>query len=258
MPDIDKCESSLEKQINSNIGPIQLLYWQDYALQPGGYTPEADADVIPELDVKPALRFSRRPFSDELPFSATALLTWNLCERKFFYKYMKNFPEASEFITPPSNDAIENISDEKYQSVPMSAFGNMIHKLLQIGGLDSQLKKQLIESKLRSTPITKLMGVNQRDQLIDSIEDILNRVQIPERVMAIKQAEQNGTAFPELPFVFKFNHMWFRGTMDLLYQSEDGTWQLVDYKTNSTDQLDESALSKKRELYRPKCSYIVM
>jgi RecB family exonuclease len=53
--------------------------------------------------------------------------------------------------------------------------------------------------------------------------------------------------YPELPFIFKTRHGLLKGQIDLVFQSADGRWSILDYKTNRISEKDLEATARRYE-----------
>ncbi len=116
--------------------------------------------------------------------------------------------------------------EEDEAEISAADFGTVIHKIFEY--LVSNPKKA--DEKLPNLVhrFAGNLGPNTREEIFKLSNQFLESKSFTE----IKQAKARHA---EIPFVFRLRSGIIQGTLDLLYQTQDGTWVILDYKTSRVD-----------------------
>lgn len=186
--------------------------------------------------VHPGMRHDR--------FSATQLLTYEQCPTKYFLAYGLGIPEEPKL-------AYDIQPDEISEKVRGALTGQVIHKLLERvhrwapGG---SLNTELFDEDL--SVICTSLGIVQANELAAmrkrALADVTNFVtsEFGRFVMSCRQATM------ELPIQTQINaENTLYGVLDRLFQEPDGTWHILDYKTDAHPGRNEEKYQRQLGFY---------
>ncbi|OGW87335.1 MAG: hypothetical protein A3C35_08635, partial [Omnitrophica bacterium RIFCSPHIGHO2_02_FULL_46_11] len=125
------------------------------------------------------------------------------------------------------HDKIEEWSESEDETELSAAeFGTVVHRIFEY--LVSQPEKSGERLPYLLTRFSENLDQKTRDEIKKLSLQFLKSKQFVE----IKQAKAR---HPEIPFVLRLHSGIIQGTLDLLYQTADGKWVIVDYKTSRID-----------------------
>lgn len=174
---------------------------------------------------------------DEVPLeklTATELVEYSKCPRKYYYKFICNIIELHEGLGPYFR-AKENETENKWpKDIPLNLVGNIVHSVLEKLDIDRHNVLEIINSHINNLTLSVLSRDEDKEkleqQLLKLIRDYLdsdlfqiineNRVKSPEN------------QYNEFGFFFKLQGIEFEGSIDKVYKDDEGKYHIIDYKTN--------------------------
>lgn len=179
-------------------------------------------------------------------FSATQIRTFMECPSKFYLRYVLGLPEFS--APPPPFDEEEEPSDV----IVGEAEGSYTHAILQ-EIRDPDVTRAEIEARVQ----TLLAGEHH----LSNAERSALRARVAENVANFVSSEAGRELLSaaetrtEFSISARFDDDYLTGIVDRLARSADGTWHIVDYKT---DRIDPSQIGARAELYRPQLAFYAL
>ncbi len=128
-------------------------------------------------------------------------------------------------------------TDREESQTPRNEFGVLYHKLMQ--NLATERPKT-VRNRLFDLPFLDTLGVAEKEEMKQSV---LKFWRGPLGAL-VRQARR---CYPELPFIYQTRHGVLKGQIDLVLQSREGKWMLLDYKTNRLEPAGKIAAA---ETYR--------
>ena len=138
------------------------------------------------------------------------------------------------------------VFDERSEPVPLLTYdsrelsqvarrvGTLIHDALRYG------YDTLVETdEPQVTDLVRAMawetGITQAEDLSKAVHRVISSLRAYRRSTLCKEIERSSAVYRELPFVFQRDSHVIHGVIDLLYRAPDGTWTVVDYKTDRVE-----------------------
>jgi len=145
-----------------------------------------------------------------------------------FERDPQEYQRTYEFgALPEETEKFEGWDPEEDETeISAADFGTVIHKVFEFivsdpKGADKKLPDFIYRFAGNLEP-------NTREEIFKLSTQFLKSKQFLE----IKQAKTRHT---EIPFVFRLKNGVIQGTLDLLYQTQNGDWVILDYKTSQID-----------------------
>jgi ATP-dependent helicase/nuclease subunit A len=160
-------------------------------------------------------------------FSATQLLTYDQCPTKYFLSYGLGIPEEPKL-------AYDTQPDELSERVRGALAGQVIHAMLeQVNDLVDSGVLNVERFNKRFEGIVTSLGITRAEEskpLRDrAIRDVSNFISSDFGKFVLSC----DTFFTELPVQSQLDHQnSLYGIIDRLFQEPDGSWHLLDYKTD--------------------------
>ncbi|MFN8528923.1 MAG: UvrD-helicase domain-containing protein [Anaerolineae bacterium] len=107
--------------------------------------------------------------------------------------------------------------------------GEIVHEVLRVGDLYAE--QSVLKGLIRSLAWEN--GIVDDDECEATVREslaLLRKVANSDVQQMLREAVQ---VYRELPFVFKSERRLIQGVMDVLFQRRDGSWAIIDYKTNA-------------------------
>ena len=127
--------------------------------------------------------------------------------------------------------------EEEEPKTPRNEYGTLFHKLMEI--VVSERPKS-IRAKLFDAPFLEVLGKAER---VEIKKEALEFWKGPWG-RTVREAKK---CYPELPFIYKTRHGVLKGQIDLVFQTRELEWVIVDYKTNRVTQAGKKALAEQYE-----------
>lgn len=172
----------------------------------------------------------RKFYPETRELSTTAASTLLTCPRRYAYLYEESIPEAG-WREP--EDAEPARDPEAPEPLPANDFGTLVHRMLERLDFSGDLRPALEDASAILRPF--LAEPDRRallSKLMRFFESPLGQ--------AIRRARSRAA---ELPFSLKVGGGVIRGQIDLLFQREDGVWEVVDYKSTEGSAAELAAAS---------------
>lgn len=110
---------------------------------------------------------------------------------------------------------------------PSRVVGEVVHEAIRFG-YDSEADDEL-RGLLNSLVWSQPIGPDLHADAVTRALSLIRRYRQSDLCADIQKAP---TVYREVPFVYNLHHIIIHGQIDLLYQSAEGIWTLVDYKTD--------------------------
>jgi ATP-dependent helicase/nuclease subunit A len=156
---------------------------------------EVDKLDLCKVEAQEILRPVQVPEKEHI-FSASEIEDYKLCPKKYSDKYITGIPYKHQLIS----DAEENGSTQ----------GLIIHEIFQGKDAARVLKRYGISDVNRERSYIKIY---KRFLLSDIMKNVIEE-------------------YKELPFLTRINGTLFSGKIDRLIKKDDGSWNIIDYKTS--------------------------
>jgi ATP-dependent exoDNAse (exonuclease V) beta subunit len=162
-------------------------------------------------------------------FSATQLLTYDQCPTKYFLSYGLGIPEEPKL-------AYDTQPDELSERVRGALAGQVIHAMLErVNEFAFNGEIDFEKFDERYSELSVSIGISEHEERSKdyrgrAIEDIYNfiRSDFGKFVLSCRPF------FTELPVQSQLDHQnSLYGIIDRLFQESDGSWHLLDYKTDA-------------------------
>jgi helicase-exonuclease AddAB AddA subunit len=200
---------------------------------------EQKESITPEItDITPTRK-------DNLNYiTATSLITYNQCPRKYFYKFRKSIKETGEGIGAgkkhtSEEDLLHNPmteqDDEKpdRSNLPLNMIGNIVHGLLEKYE-DKTDFISIISSEINNQRLSALSDEKRKEHIINHINSIVEEFTDTDIYKQIQASKKTTPEFNhnEMKFSFKIDNTVIEGAIDKIYMDKDGKLAVLDYKTN--------------------------
>ena len=162
------------------------------------------------------------PVEDRTEFlrlSATRLMTYQECPKKYFYQYEAGMPEW-ELFQPIGTKGTEG---ERSRAL---RFGDLAHRLLEEVTVDPSVDAEECADRLL---LDFSVAEGERKVFRADLLRILRRFKTStfgQKLSACRRSKA------EMPFMLKVKGGILTGQIDKLYLDDDGLWKIADYKTN--------------------------
>jgi ATP-dependent helicase/nuclease subunit A len=195
--------------------------------------PEQSARA-PELWIQPVEGRTRGEF-----FSATQIRTFLECPTKYYLRYVLGLPEADRI---PRRPDIDEDPDDKTDG---ELEGTLTHRILKELFAPVMGEREIEETVRESIYGGAMPAEKAREEMLRAIVgNVMSFVRSATGVEALSSPDSK----TELSLSSVFEDDFLTGTIDRLYRGADGTWNLIDYKT---DRISASEIPGRAELYRP-------
>ncbi len=160
--------------------------------------------------------------------SPTALVVYEKCQRKFYYKFISQIRESIE------SKLGGRLDDDLSVNIPMNLIGNMVHKVLEKFSASSNNLKGIVLSYLNDQKLSALSKKEDRQKIMDYIKSMIKTFIDSDFYNKIKQSEITYPLehYNEFEFIYKFGDIYLQGAIDKVYFDKDKGLTLLDYKTN--------------------------
>ncbi len=195
-----------------------------------------------QINIDKSLKYINMEFhKPQTNLSASALLVYNKCPRKFYYKYIQKIKEAQNTLGPyksPPTDILDAPIEEYHllqEKIPLNLIGNIIHKLLEIYNQDNHSLTKILEKFLDQIKLSTLASPANKTYINEKLQNNLNQFVHSELFTEINHAQQN---YPkehhnEFPFILKIDSTIIQGSIDKIYKMDNNLVKILDYKTNN-------------------------
>ncbi len=154
--------------------------------------------------------------------TVTQLEQYRDCPRRFLLRYVEGIPE------PPVYEM-----RKRQPLVGAGQLGELVHSLLSRWNFERSVAQQWKNVELAVTEFSPLLDDSGRKELAAEVRKILGTFVDSElyREMLESGRIDSGRLLRERSFFLKVGPAVVRGKIDLLFQTAEGGWKLVDYKT---------------------------
>ncbi len=171
-------------------------------------------------------------FFERIDLPVSAYLLFNRDSNHEEYRNVYELGKKSEFLAQEVKSEEFSIEDE--EEFTAAEFGTFMHRIFEASVLTRHKGiKNLDYYTAQLDAETKLI-----------VQSLLDKFLKSQLYANIKKAKR---CFPELPFVLRLERGILQGTLDLLYETPDGEWVIVDYKTSD---ITSAEVAEKGESYR--------
>ena len=190
----------------------------------------------PETETEERLPTHLRKVDDTpkaVTFSATQLVTFSDNPANYFLRYHQGFFESDyDFLTRFSDDISLGLLK-----------GKIVHKILEKGITEDrgELLARLDDVMFQY----EIFDEEQQRDLINEIPDMLLRFAATDLAKAVFTTREFHN---ELSITMALGDDFFTGTVDRIYKSASGDWEVIDYKTNHITAEEVERVGKKYEM----------
>jgi ATP-dependent helicase/nuclease subunit A len=175
-------------------------------------------------------------------YTVTEILAYNICPRQYYFKYYLGLPEGTPFSPPLEKGDIGGFGGEEEDllhrdefGMPAHEFGNIVHDVLRDYDFSNPPIPPLLKGgKGGFSPSTLALISGWVASFAES--------KIGERIKSSQMVER------ELPFVFNYKGTLIRGRIDLVFGDGNGTYTILDYKSNNIGEKEVEGHVKQYEL----------
>ena len=193
----------------------------------------APSELWPELLIEPVTGRARGEF-----FSATQIRIFLECPTKYFLRYVLGLPEVNTLPRHPDIDQdLDETGDGELE-------GSLTHRILK--DLSTPVAEREVEESARAVIYAGNMPeeVDREARVAAIVGNVMNFVRSPFGTEVLKSPESR----TELPVSAVFEDDYLTGTIDRLYRTAAGKWNLLDYKT---ERVSGGEIRERAELYKP-------
>ena len=126
--------------------------------------------------------------------------------------------------------------DEVEETLGAADFGTLIHKMFEYFVLQPDKAAQKLPHFIHR------YAANLDSKTREEINQLCVQFLKSKTFSEIKRAKAR---YPEIPFVFRLHGGIIQGTLDLLYQTADGKWVILDYKTSEVSESNLEEVSSR-------------
>lgn len=182
--------------------------------------------------------------SEKLDYvTATSLITYEQCPRKYFYKFIKRIRESSEGLgkrkTDFNDEIVNNPKNEQIQDketkslMPLNMIGNIVHNLLEKYE-DRRDFIDIISYEINNQRLSLLSDEERKNNIIKHINSLVTDFT---KTKVYNEIKKSRIAYPEsnyneLNFSIKIDDTVIEGAIDKIYRDKNGHLVVLDYKTN--------------------------
>jgi ATP-dependent helicase/nuclease subunit A len=198
-----------------------------------------DATPIKNILIDPLEAQIRNDF-----FSATQIQTYLNCPTKYFLKYKIGLPEnlVKQTYFHEEEDANDVIRGE--------TLGMIIHSVLEKFQNYSEA-----EIRIHVNNIIESEHLDDHDKTHKYTDDILSKLKTIYSSSTVKEIFSHAEYKTEYTINSAFGEDFLTGTIDRLYKHSDGSWCIVDYKS---DNVKASELKSRAENYKGQISFYTL
>lgn len=212
----------------------------------------AEAEAAPAQQEEDRNRYRYlRPVQDSprgVTFSATQLMTIAANRDRYFQRYHLGFFENDyEFLKQAKDDPGEkdDSGDEDDKENLSLLKGKIVHKILE-DGLPPN-RDAIMEGIEKAFFYYEVFDPDEQEFLKQDITELIVAFATTDFARKIFSAREWKT---EITLTMKLDNDFLTGTLDRIYLSDQGIWEVVDYKTNNIDASDIEKTSEKYQLQR--------
>ena len=157
-------------------------------------------------------------------FSASKIKTYSECPSKYYLRYVLGLQDQAAVRRSADED---EESDEK---VSGEARGIIVHEIMQrIVGIDHTPDGVHAEVEKLVFPLLKTEG-SRTASVIDEISRVINTILASE---CWREVSRGRNAKTEFTITTALGSDFLTGTIDRMYQDENGIWSVLDFKTDA-------------------------
>ncbi len=192
--------------------------------------PDQSADMPrPEFFLRAPVGISSGEF-----FSATHIRTYDECPAKYFLKYRLGIPE--QHAVAPRFDPDEDANDHLRGNIE----GTITHAVLQRltgSSISESSIRALIRSQLESSSGLAETNMERAETVVFTSIQAFLQTSFGKEVLGSSEGKA------EFTLSTMFGKSYLTGTIDRLWKTPDGTWSIVDYKTDTVVSAELEAYS---------------
>lgn len=179
-------------------------------------------------------------------FSASKIRTYMTCPAKYYLRYVAGLPAESVRLFSDRPD------EEADVEIPADLRGRTFHYIMQhIDGIGAD----------RGNILAGMKRFIHRDSYSIVAEPSVQLEELATSVVRLLESEfwrETATASDartEFPIMAAFGNDYLTGTLDRMFRDRQGTWHILDYKT---DAVDEKTLAEKVRQYEPQIQFYAL
>ncbi len=216
-----------------------ILFWWNYSFDHSNPEQESfDHKSFQPEKSSQLLDHSIKKDFDRL--TASSVLVYSKCPRRFYYKYILQIVESQEALGPykKANKQLQTQLGEDIKQwpgdIPLNLVGNLVHKILEKFKHPHHSLSQIILAHLNTQKLTTLASSNAREKIQFRIQALIESFIASELFREIQwsEAQHPDDQYNELSFIYRLDDTLLEGSIDKVYRNEADEWVLLDYKTN--------------------------
>ncbi|MDH4129765.1 MAG: UvrD-helicase domain-containing protein, partial [Spirochaetota bacterium] len=242
-----------------------IIYYQDipisitWNLEKINYNTLSNKDFTKSFNLNQSISYINHKLNHSLDnLSASSLIVYEKCNRKFYYKFIKQIAELQEVVYKDSNFKSHEIEDETEdklpKNIPLNLVGNIVHKILEKFNKNYHDLTAIISNYLNSQKLSALTQKDSRKKIESHTINLLNNFIQSEIYNNIESSKTNfpEDIYNEFSFSFKIDNAKIHGSIDKIYRDTAGNLTLLDYKTNHFQNKKNflKELDKKNSMYK--------
>ena len=187
--------------------------------------------------------------------SASGILVYEKCPRKFYYKFVERIRESSE--TQGRYRSLEG-DEKEIRRLPLNMLGNIVHKILEPWELQVDSIETILLSCLNIQDRLSLLEEKTRNQLKIQVKEILQKFTHSPLYQELQWSKKEYPKDFQSEFEFLYRtesknekeseNIFFEGSIDKIFKNREGNWVILDYKTTHVP--EEEKLKQKIHEYQ--------
>ncbi len=172
--------------------------------------------------------------------TASSILVYSKCPRRFYYKYILQIVESQEALGPYKK--VNNVLQEKLEGdikswpgdIPLNLVGNLVHSILENFEHSHHNLGQIILTHLNTEKLSALAGSDARKKVQSRIQSLIENFVASKlfREIQLSETQHPEDHYNELSFIYRLDETVLEGSIDKIYRNEADELVLLDYKTN--------------------------
>lgn len=184
--------------------------------------------------------------------SASGILVYEKCPRKFYYKFVERIRESSE--TQGRYRSLEK-EEHEIRRLPLNMLGNIVHKILEKRELQMDSMDSILLAYLKIEDHLSLIEEKTHDQLKEQVKELVQKFIRSNLYRELQWSQKN---YPidfqsEFEFLYRIEDrqeqgdILFEGSIDKIFRNREGNWAVLDYKTTHFQEKENKLKQKIHE-----------
>ncbi len=175
-----------------------------------------------------AMPIPRQASLKDYIYSVTEIMNCHRCPRLYYFRYKLGLPGLG-----PEEPLLSNRTEDELEGSPWARLGNAAHKVLELYRPDGDsahgLEKLILQALEETLPLTPQPAPKEH---VDTLKGWVQNFYSSREGQMVKTS---GEVRREMPFLFNYGGTPVRGKIDLLFSPNGKDWNLLDFKTSSSE-----------------------